>query len=119
MAPRKSGNRDSSAGRVGAGEPGGDGHVVRGGVLEGLGGEPLAGGEVDSRTAGRAGGQRALDARAAVGRPGRGSPRRCGARSGRCSFQPLISQVQSRPITPRGHARRNVAQEPFHLFSLF
>lgn len=35
-------------GRVGGGEPGGDGHVVRGGVLEGLGGEPLAGGQIEA-----------------------------------------------------------------------
>lgn len=29
-------------------EPGGDGHVVRGGVLEGLGGQPLAGAQVEA-----------------------------------------------------------------------
>ncbi|CAM5351684.1 hypothetical protein SFIMM107S_05882 [Streptomyces griseus] len=42
-------------GRVVVGEPGGDGHVVGGGVLEGLGGEPLAGGEVEA--AGLGGGE--------------------------------------------------------------
>ncbi|MGC0428171.1 hypothetical protein RKD32_004526 [Streptomyces sp. SAI-195] len=56
-------------GGVLGGEPGGDGDVVRGGVLEGLGGQALAGGEVEAAV---------LDRGEHVGVPGRAGDDRDG-----------------------------------------